>query len=118
MRHLAVHVYRNLHNGGFSVRDRSSGLVAAHADAVLVEAAVFRVSEAGRRRVLTSGVRNVHAGVDGNLVIDPVRAAELMARPRRPVSYNPFRGPAFTDPDGREVWAADSVLFRDGRCWV
>jgi len=100
------------------VRCRRSGLVIAHSDSLLLADCTFRVSEPGRQRVLKSGHRNVHAVVWGHLVLDPLRAAELMALRREPVSYNPFRGPLFIDGQGRPVASAKSVLFHEGRCWV
>jgi hypothetical protein len=115
-RSLRVFVYRNLHRGGWSVRSVRTGLVIAHADSVQVRDAVFKVGEAGRRRVVRTGVRTVHAGVEGTLVIDP--AGIWRPRRTRVVSYNPFRGPAFTDGEGREVREAAVVWLKDGKAHV
>jgi len=61
-----VHVYRNL--GGVSrarYSVRQSGLVIGHCWEVYLKDCVFRVSEAGRKRVLKEGRKNVHAYVKG-----------------------------------------------------
>lgn len=64
-----VEVYRNLHNGKISVRDARTKLVLGHADSVRLNGATFKVSEAGRQRVLATGRKNVHAVVRGTLVL-------------------------------------------------
>jgi len=43
------------------------GLVLAHADKLLLDDAVFKVSEKGRQRVISEQRKNVHAGVQGIL---------------------------------------------------
>jgi hypothetical protein len=52
-------IYWNFHKKVFSVKFK--GRVIAHATHILAEDAEFRVSEAGRQRVLTEGCKNVHA---------------------------------------------------------
>jgi len=95
-------VYKNLHRGCWSVRSRERGdrygRVVAHLDDVLVEDARFVVSQAGRRRVIAEGRKNVHAYVRGLVDIDPDRTCfRGFARgddPDRPygvpVSYSPY----------------------------
>ena len=63
-----VEVYFNLHKHVFSIRDKETGLVVAHADTVTLYDARFRVSEAGRQRVLREKRKNVHALIEGNFV--------------------------------------------------
>lgn len=117
LRKIRVFAYRNLNRGGFSARAHPGGRVVAHADTLLIEDAAFRVSEAGRRRVLDQRRRNVHAGVVGDLVVDPRLACELLKRRRFPADYNPYRGPAFVTEDGRPVESSPSVLLEGGRAW-
>jgi len=67
---MRVFVYFNLHRKCWSVRalnGRYKGRVVAHCDRVLLTDVEFRVSEAGRQRVLREGRKNVHAGVVGSL---------------------------------------------------
>jgi hypothetical protein len=61
-----VKVYRNLHKGCYSIQYK--GRVVAHADEVLIREPVFRVQPAGRKRVLRTKKKNVHAFVVGELI--------------------------------------------------
>lgn len=59
--------YFNLHKKLFSIRNQKTRLVEAHSDLVVLFNCNFKVSEAGRQRVLREKRKNVHAGVEGNL---------------------------------------------------
>jgi hypothetical protein len=68
---MKVYVYYNLHKKCWSIKalsGSSKGRVVAHADAVELMDCEFRVSEAGRQRVIREKRKNVHAGVAGTLV--------------------------------------------------
>lgn len=75
--------------------------------------AEFRVSEHGRLRCLTSGVRNVHAWVIGTPVLTLRgwdRPGDRVPAGYRRAVYDPFKGPAFVDaetldPVHRAGWA-------------
>jgi hypothetical protein len=91
--------YRNLHRGGYSmVQD---GVVVAHADDVTLVGVKFVVREAGRQRVLSEGVKNVHAFVVGKvpemvLIDASANITWLKAR------YNPKRAAHFeVEMDGQ-----------------
>lgn len=58
-----VRVYRNLQKPGvvYSIADARTGLVLGYSESVLLRAPNFRVSESGRKRVLATGRKNVHA---------------------------------------------------------
>lgn len=65
-----VEVYWNARVRAFSVRENAFGrgkMVVGHAFKLLIRDATFNVSEAGRRRVLDTGHKNVHAYVRGEL---------------------------------------------------
>jgi hypothetical protein len=67
---MKVEVYRNLHNGKYSIKSLtgpSKGLVVAHADEVWIDQPEFRVSQSGRARVLKERKKYVHAVVRGYL---------------------------------------------------
>lgn len=108
-----VDVYRNLHRKCWSVRGRRSGLVQGHADTVVLLDAEFRVSEAGRQRVLRERKKNVHAYVRGTLHEVSSRTVarwheEGMARAR----YNPYEAGTFTDAEtGEPVGRAAYVVL-------
>jgi hypothetical protein len=103
-------IYFNLHKNVFSVKDVRTGLVAGdHRTEVVVKNAVFKVSEAGRQRVLAEGVKNVHAGVKGELgAISEADMASLVK-----VTYNPKKYDSFVTVEGhRPLEGAEMVLMR------
>ena len=91
---MKVFVYFNLHKKCWSVRamegDRK-GLVIGHTDELGLEDAVFKVSEAGRQRVLAKKRKNIHAGVVG-VITECWRNRESCTTP---VSYNPYKADHF-----------------------
>ena len=119
---LPVAVYRNLHRGCWSVKDKSTRRVTAHLHSLLLsspEGCSFRVSEAGRQRVLRTGQKNVHASVHGHLA--PLPQPESTRPLRNPVRvrYNPRILPLFHSPEGKAVIWAQRVEFRaDGTVWA
>ena len=86
-----VFVYWNLHKNLFSVKNVKTGKVVAHMDQLFIEEAEFKVSEAGRQRVLKERRKNVHAGVQGYYVPMPPMFYDGVAK------YNPYKGPYFVD---------------------
>lgn len=112
-----VEVYRNLHNGKLSVRDRKTKRVIAHCDEVTLAGVVFSVSQAGRERVLRERKKNVHAVVRGKLIdykgaesykgrsiadavwqwSDGIKRMAIIGM--REVKYNPYKYASFVLPD-------------------
>ena len=97
---MRVFVYFNLHKKCFSIKalegDRK-GRVVAHSNTVLLESCKFKVSEAGRQRVLREKRKNVHAGVTG-VWINGDRAEshyEFLSMVGRAVTYNPYKYDSF-----------------------
>ena len=92
---MKVYVYFNLHRKCFSIKaleGANKGRVVAHRDDVLLFDATFKVSEAGRQRVLRERKKNVHAGVVG--VWDET-GTDLITITRvttvgTPITYNPY----------------------------
>jgi len=83
-----VRVYRNLRNGLMSVQTKVNGswLVVGHVNSVLLENVTFKVSQAGRERVIKNKRKNVHAYVYGTLI-------EIETKNKLPVAvkYNPYK---------------------------
>lgn len=105
-------VHRNLHKACWSIRRK--GDKTAHQEAVCLANVVFRVSEAGRAKVLEKRVRSVHAYAQGEEI-----PCSVYGLKRERVRYNPYRAGAFLTEDGREVWAAQYAFFHaDGSCEV
>lgn len=90
-----VDVYWNIHKNQFSVRSRATGRVTEHAGQVVLRNARFVVQPAGRRRVLATGVKNVHAFVRGELVATDagIPVPDLLDS----ITYNPARFTTFVD---------------------
>jgi len=84
-----VEVYWNLHQARWSVRDQRTRKVVAHADRVLLADCHFKVSQAGRARVLRERRKNVHAFVSGTLV--ELNGSNLDCDIA--VTYDPYRLP-------------------------
>lgn len=76
-----VHVYRNLHMGGFSVKQ---GTVRFHTMNVSLYDIKFVVRESGRQRVIRERQKNVHAYVSGFLS-EKIVDSDLL------LWYNPYK---------------------------
>jgi hypothetical protein len=87
-----VAVYYNLHKHCYSIKDKRTGLVIAHADKVTLSGVQFKVSQAGRARVLREKRKNVHATIEGNYT-SQAPAMDKLA----PAYYNPYTCSSFID---------------------
>jgi hypothetical protein len=96
-----VFVYRNLHRKCWSVKQ--DGLVKAHSQLLAMHSCTFKVSQAGRNRVLKEKRKNVHAGVHGYL--ENWQMGEWIdSHPTaRPVTYNPYKYKNFIDIDTEQM---------------
>ena len=81
-----VKVYWNLHKDCFSVQQ--GGLVVGHTEKIVLSGVEFRVSQAGRERVLKEQRKNVHAFITGYITCDTVVGGDA-------VTYNPYRFKSF-----------------------
>lgn len=73
------------------VLQHSKGRVIANVDSVVLASPEFRVSEAGRQRVLRNRRKNVHAKIRGRLIgFDESRCNRL-----KKASYNPYTDSGF-----------------------
>lgn len=95
---MKVFVYFNLHRKLFSIKALEGdmkGRVIAHRQHVLLNDATFKVSEAGRRRVIREQRKNVHAGVSGTWFEDDVIGDGMTSAFIRingsAITYNPYK---------------------------
>lgn len=91
-----VFVYFNLHKRVFSIKaleGPSKGIVIAHHDSVQLSDCTFKVSAAGRARVLVERRKNVHAGVVG------MWAGESAVERGTRVTYDPYKYGSFVVVD-------------------
>lgn len=108
---LKVRVYRNLHNGKFSVMHK--GLVIAHLDEVALESVTFTVQPAGRARVVATRTKTVHAFVNGTVI------AASGAEQLESVKYNPFKaGNFYAAATGEAIVSAAAAHLRAGSVFV
>lgn len=91
---MKTKVYFNLNKKCFSLQQK--GLVVGYRDTVCLKNCVFKVSEAGRQRVLRQKRKNVHAYVIGELVEDSNFIGEE-------VTYNPYLYKNFVLKGNKEV---------------
>ena len=90
-----VSVYFNLHKKIWSVRQ--SGSPVEHHTEVCLKDVRYLVQPAGRKRVVKTGVKNVHAGLSGYMVNSvPVPVVSF------DITYNPFKYSTFVDVEDRE----------------
>lgn len=88
-----VRIYRNLHKKLYSVQEKVNGRwkVVEHTNDINLVNVTFKVSEAGRQRVIKEKRKNVHAAMIGErfpfVPNSPVYRDE--------VTYNPYKSPHF-----------------------
>jgi len=88
---MKVFVYFNLHKRVFSVKaleGKDKGRVIGHRTSLALDSPTFKVSEAGRQRVVREKRKNVHAGVVGFLTSSYDLTREAVSWTS--VTYNPY----------------------------
>lgn len=88
-----VRVYFNLHKHLFSIQEKGEKgwRVVRHAENITLYNVAFKVSEAGRQRVLKEKKKNVHAFVEGY-----VSSSSFDCKNPVVIKYNPYRAGSFT----------------------
>lgn len=86
-----VKVYKNLHNGLWSIKDAKTGLVLGHTSELSLHVCMFIVSESGRQRVLKEKKENIHAYVIGYYHCDKAVFTDGVV-----ITYNPHKDSHFT----------------------
>jgi len=111
MIHQKVFVYWNLHKKCWSLKLCKTRRVFRHLAELTLVNCKFKVSEAGRQRVIREKRKNVHAGVEGFLFTGKA-PTELTDSNR--VRYNPYTQAKFT-VGGEPVDEAPIVVFKSDR---
>jgi hypothetical protein len=104
-------IYRNINKGKdqhiYSLKAKEDNRVKGHANTFFMQGAKFKVSKAGKDRVRSEGVKNVHAGVEGTIISEPSKV-----RKWTPVTYDPKKYDSFVRRDTLEpVDSADILKF-------
>lgn len=95
-----VFVYFNLHKRLFSVKaltGEKKGRVIAHVTALKLKDVEFKVSQAGRARVLREKKKNVHAGVVGYVSFDHEHGVHDSETGWFDITYNPYKYSQFVE---------------------
>ena len=117
---MKVFVYWNLHKLVWSVKaleGKDKGRVIRHTKEITLYACTFKVSQAGRQRVLREQCKNVHAGVVGKWIggTEGIAFKEYYF----PVTYNPYKYETFVHRETQEpVMHAGCVYMTDNRSVV
>lgn len=92
-----VRVYRNLHNGLFSVltKQDKGWRLAGHVSQISLCSVHFIVSEAGRQRVLKTGKKDIHAYMQGCLTTNEIFNKITENSRLVEVRYNPYKTSKF-----------------------
>ena len=106
-----VFVYRNLTKMCWSVRDCKTRRVVAHLDRLSLSDATFKVSEAGRQRVLRERKKNVHAGIEGFYSSSGEASRLMFTDTYKCVRYDPYKRGSFFFKNGRSIEESNRVLF-------
>ena len=110
---MKVFVYFNLHKKCFSLKaleGPDKGRVIMHATYVQLRDCTFKVSEAGRQRVLREKKKNVHAGCVGT-VLSAGTIQQVIPDYYINVKYNPYMGAHFIYTDTQEPVYKASLAF-------
>lgn len=99
---MKVFIYRNLNKKCWSVKaldGPQKNRVVAHVDTFVVKDATFKVSRAGRERVLRERRKNVHAGIVGVWATNDVDVSKWASLTgddvTTEVTYSPYEGDFF-----------------------
>lgn len=120
---MRVFVYWNLHKKCWSIKSMSGetrGRVISHARDWVIDKPEFKVSEAGRQRVIRERRKNVHAGVVGDLrwfspLVGTADEHEYRSYSGSKVTYNPYKYSTFVDPVTQCKVLTSELAFTNGK---
>ena len=115
---MDVFIYFNLHKQVFSIKSRTTNRVIMHDNGIVLHDATFKVSQAGRERVLRERRKNVHAGVQGTLMGTGLNDMLYKSKEAREATYNPYKYTSFVDKlTGKPLETCARVFLKDKRIW-
>lgn len=111
-----VRVYVNLHKQGrFSIVDMKTGLVCCYTSNCLLEDAVFHVSENGRKQVIKTKRKMVHAWVRGTYLGSDLEQPPTL---NKEVVYNPYLHEGFVNTKGEIIKGAKQAYFTNKKVYM
>jgi hypothetical protein len=116
-------VYYNLHRHLFSAKNAKTGLVdrEKYSSSIKMSNCTFKVSEAGRQRVLREQRKNVHAGVLGEIEAIDLDACDLddLLPNLTQLTYNPYKYHTFVEKSSElPVKSAETVYLINKRIYA
>lgn len=115
-----VQVYRNLHNGLFSIKDKKSGLVVAHGTHIHLNDCSAVISLGGQLKARRTQIRNVHAWIEGSYLgtLDLSAVYNFIPEPQE-LYYNPFTTDTFIDKTtGEPPESLERVYFYGEKAYI
>ena len=112
--------YFNLHKKVFSLKNHKTKLVEHHAQTVRLDNCEFKVSQAGRNRVLKEKRKNVHAGVQGDLRARDFKVdVEALEESFVELTYNPYKYGSFVVKSTEvAIMSANVVILHNKRVFA
>ena len=121
---MKAKVYFNLHKKCFSVvalEGENKGRVIAHRQSIILHDVEFKVSEAGRQRVIREQRKNVHACCVGRWEGEMGENSTLPMSTKKPqpVTYNPYKYSSFVCKETEQpIYQAKVALLKDKQILV
>lgn len=110
---MRVQVYRNLHKKCYSVRSKATGRVIAHVDEINLKKVRFIVQEGGRQRVIREGRKNVHAFIEGEILLGIFPVGQLQK-----IHYNPYKYDSFMLMNDIGILGAEQCKLDKKGVWI
>lgn len=111
---MIVQVYRNLHKNCWSIRDKKTRRVIDYRSTISLNSAKFKVSEAGRQRVIKELRKNVHAIIEGK-----ISRTSHRNKIKTQIIYNPYKFKTFvTAKNNNPVYNANVVYMTKGQVFI
>lgn len=107
-----VDVYRCLTRRGYVYSIAQSGKVVGHTSNIVLSDVTFKINESGKRRAIESGIRNVHARINGYIDCT-LRDTKTVGK----LKYYPFSEENFMCNDS-EVKTCEVVTIMGGELTV
>lgn len=83
-----IKIYRNLNRKGKIYSITQNNLVCGYTDNITVSFCNLKINKAGKQKTIESGIRNVHAFIEGYIVCDVEEYIRDLYK--CPIKYNPF----------------------------
>jgi|APHM01.1.fsa_nt_gi hypothetical protein len=115
---MQVDIYRNLHKGGYSVKNKESGtdgydrvIDESPVDSITVTDVEFVIWEGKQQQVREQQCKNAHAFVRGEWVDESVQM--IADRQTEPLTYDPYKYDTFVHAETEEPVTTAEVVRLD-----